>query len=144
VVPPDSILWHNCVDALAVRDLQGRSVVLDVASADESIGSVRAALHARTGLPVEELLLSACSGAVLADDARTLAEHGIGAEASLQLRGRLLGGGGKKKAKIMPKVQPLEKHKLPSTFLCIFCDHKSIGVRMCVALCFGAPRVASL
>lgn len=132
-----------CSALLAVRDLQGRSVVLEVA-ADESIGGVRAVLHARTGLPVEELVLSTSSGTVLADDARSLAHHGIGADASLQLGGRLLGGGGKKKAKIMPKVQPLEKHKLPSTFLCIFCDHKSIGVRMCAPLCFRASLAASL
>ena len=38
--------------------------------------------------------------------------------------------GGKKKAKIMPKVQALEKHKLPSAFLCIFCDHKAIAVKI--------------
>ena len=115
----------------AVRDLQGRSIVLDV-DAEGSVGSIRTALRLRTGLPIEELVLTTCSGALLADDARSLAEHGIGAEASLQLGGRLLGGGGKKKAKIMPKVQPLEKHKLPSAFLCIFCDHKSIAVKMCV------------
>lgn len=124
----------------AVRDLHGRSVVLDV-DAEGSVGTIRAALRLRTGLPIEELVLTTCSGAVLVDDARSLAEHGIGAEASLQLGGRLLGGGGKKKAKIMPKVQPLEKHKLPSAFLCIFCDHKSIAVKMCVPC---ASRTRSL
>jgi hypothetical protein len=122
-----------------VRDLQGRSVVLDV-DGEDSLGSVRAALRERTGLPAEELLLSTCGGAVLAGDARSLSEHGIGAEASLQLGGRVLGGGGKKKAKIMPKVQALEKHKLPNSFLCIFCDHKTIGVKMCVRLRALQPR----
>ena len=111
-------------------------MVLDV-SGEESVGGVRTALQLRTGLPLEELVLSTSSGQVLGDDSRSLAEHGIGPEASLQLGGRLLGGGGKKKAKIMPKVQPLEKHKLPSTFLCIFCDHKSIGVKMCAPMCSG-------
>ena len=100
-----------------------------------SLGDVRTALHARTGLPAEHQALSrAGGGPVLADDARLLSEYGIGAEASLQLNGRLLGGGGKKKAKIMPKVKALERYKLPTSFLCIFCDHKTVSVKMCVPL----------
>ena len=105
-----------------------------------SLGDVRTALHARTGLPAEHQALSrAGGGPVLADDARLLSEYGIGAEASLQLNGRLLGGGGKKKAKIMPKVKALERYKLPTSFLCIFCDHKTVSVKMCAPLL--SPRL---
>eukprot|EP01048_Picozoa_sp_COSAG05_P031355 COSAG05_NODE_11406_length_515_cov_0.617788_2_plen_46_part_01 len=39
----------------------------------------------------------------------------------------------------MPKVQPLEKHKLPTSFICLFCDHKTCSVSMCAALISSSP-----
>jgi hypothetical protein len=111
-------------------------MVMDVES-NSTVGAVRLAAEARAGVSaMHSRLLLTCRGAVL-HDAGTLADYGVDSESTLHLGGRVNGGGGKKKQKVMPKVQPLEKNKLPSVFICLFCDHKSCSCQMCAP---AAPR----
>lgn len=98
----------------------------------DSVASVMQAVERRSGLAAAEMVL--CSGwSMLADPTISLSAAGIMDGGTLRAGGRLLGGGGKKKAKVMPKVVAREKRHLPNTFVCPFCDHHTIACSMYVA-----------
>ena len=121
---------------MAVRQLVGKTLTLE-ADPETTVGDLRAAVQARAGIPNAQLRLQ--NAARTLQDTQTLAESGVANESTLYLGGLIRGGGGKKKRKIMPKVQPLEKTRLPTTFLCLFCDHKTCWCKMCGRL----PRLPS-
>ena len=96
--------------------------------ASDSVAAVMQAVEKRTQgrHPAAEMVL--CSGSlVLADKLHSsLGAAGVANGTTLRVGRRLRGGGGKKKAKVMPKVVAKEKRHLPSSFTCPFCDHHSV------------------
>jgi hypothetical protein len=103
-------------------------MVLEVGTTD-TVGWIRECVAERTGLRAANMVLTSGT-AVLSECTQTLDTMGLSNGSVLCARGRLLGGGGKKKAKVMPKVVAKERIALPTTFLCPFCDHKTISCRM--------------
>eukprot|EP01047_Picozoa_sp_COSAG01_P046803 COSAG01_NODE_4423_length_5036_cov_22.765445_2_plen_130_part_00 len=122
---------------VSVRDLHGDTLALDACGV-EPVGLILARACARSGLSphggaggVQDEGLRLCYRGSTLDPTWTLAQCGVAAEATLELTGQVRGGGGKKKkAKVMPKVKPLEKTRCPTVFLCLFCDHKTVTAKM--------------
>eukprot|EP01052_Picozoa_sp_SAG31_P022002 SAG31_NODE_1730_length_7424_cov_28.201911_2_plen_134_part_00 len=128
------------LSAVHANGLGGDSLALNV-QADETVGGVLHEIEIRTNghFPAADTVL--CTGvAVLANTPNlSLSAVGVANGTTLTAGRRLKGGGGKKKAKVMPKVVAREKRHLPTKFACPFCDHHTVECKMCDFVVGSSP-----